>query len=159
MSTRRSFLLARILRLGIQARGLRRINYNGAGPATRGSVLWRLLCSVPILRKPNLWLTDYLLSTSLQEAYQERMDAGRSRQCQAPPASRRSGSRRPGGPYSRVKQVISDEIRQQLAQESAESQSPRPPERRAKPRTDCRGAAAGFIAQRAHIFIVSALSW
>jgi len=77
----------------------------------------------PSYASPNLWLTDYLLSTSLQEAYQERMDAAAAANSQAPPPAAAAA---PGGQVAltpEVKQVISDEIRQQLAQESAESQS------------------------------------
>jgi hypothetical protein len=81
----------------------------------------------PSYASPNLWLTDYLLSTSLQEAYQERLDAAAAANSQAPPPAAAA----PGGQATltpEVKQVIADEIRQQLAQESAESQTAQAPQ-------------------------------
>jgi hypothetical protein len=64
---------------------------------------------------PAFWLTDYMIAMTLQEAYQERMDAN----LQATPYPA-------GGPVGLtpdVKQAIADEVHRQLDQERAEGQS------------------------------------
>jgi hypothetical protein len=64
---------------------------------------------------PAFWLTDYMIAMTLQEAYQERMDAN----LQAAPYPA-------GGPVGLtpdVKQAIADEVHRQLDQERAEGQS------------------------------------
>ncbi len=73
----------------------------------------------PVYSSPSLWLTDYLMAATLQEAYQERQDAGGSFQ---------------GGGYNNsysgqqgltpdVKQAIADEVHRQVAQENLERQA------------------------------------
>src|ERR1035441_10098338 len=65
---------------------------------------------------PSLWLADYMLSTELAEAYQDQA-AGRSQAFNDP---------NPGGSVTvtpEVKQVIANEVQQQLALENAEGQS------------------------------------
>jgi hypothetical protein len=92
---------------------------------------------------PNYWLTDYLLANSLQEGYQERMDAAAAAQ----------GGYDPSGqtPLSpRVKNLIADEVQRQLAQESAESQNAA---RNAMPASN---AAPPILADNnPHVFVVS----
>jgi hypothetical protein len=112
----------------------------------------------PSYASPNLWLTDYLLSTSLQEAYQERMDAAAAANAQAPPPAAAAA---PGGQVAltpEVKQVISDEIRQQLAQESAESQSAQAPQSAApNPEPTAAAPPPALSPNVQHIFIVSSV--
>ena len=69
----------------------------------------------PTYAAPNYWLTDYMLANSLQEGYQEHMDAAATAQGGYDP----SGA--PLSPY--VKNLIAGEVQRQLVQESAESQS------------------------------------
>jgi hypothetical protein len=70
----------------------------------------------PSYAGPNFWLTDYMLAASLQEGYQERVDASGG----APPVYDPSGQ----VPISpQVKNMIAQEVRWQLNQESLESQT------------------------------------
>ena len=64
---------------------------------------------------PNYWLTDYLLAASLQDAYQERLDAGA--QAGYDPSGQAVLS-------PQVKALVAAEVQRQLSQESAESQNP-----------------------------------
>src|ERR1035437_1931184 len=71
----------------------------------------------PVYASPTLWLTDYLIAATLQEAYQERMAGG------APPPQ--DSNFQPGGQVALtpdVKQMIADEVRRQVDQERAEGQ-------------------------------------
>ena len=64
---------------------------------------------------PAFWLTDYLFAMTLQEAYQERMDA-----------NLQGGGYAAGGPVGltpEVKQAVADEVHRQLDMEAAEGQS------------------------------------
>jgi len=64
---------------------------------------------------PAFWLTDYMFAMTLQEAYQERLDAGLQ-----------GGGYAPGGPVGLtpdVKQAVADEVHRQLDMEAAEGQS------------------------------------
>ena len=109
----------------------------------------------PSYASPNLWLTDYLLATSLQEAYQERMDAAAAASAQAPAAPAA-----PGGQViltSDVKQLIADEIRQQLAQESGESQASQAPQAAAPSPEPVSTAPPALSPNAQHIFIVSSV--
>src|SRR5450759_4193288 len=70
----------------------------------------------PSYAGPNYWLTDYLLANSLQEGYQERMDAAGAAQ----------GGYDPSGQVAlspQVKDLIAGEVQRQLAQESVDSQN------------------------------------
>ena len=72
------------------------------------------LTPYPSYAGPNFWLTDYLLAASLQEGYQERMDAGAQ------------GGYDPSGQVAlspQVKNLVADEVQRQLRQESVESQN------------------------------------
>ena len=71
----------------------------------------------PVYASPMFWLTDYLIASTLQEAYQERMAGG------APPPQ--DTNFQPGGQVAmtpEVKQMIADEVRRQVDQERAEGQ-------------------------------------
>ena len=64
---------------------------------------------------PVFWLTDYLFAMTLQEAYQERLDAGLQ-----------GGGYAAGGPVGltpEVKQAVADEVHRQLDLERAQGQS------------------------------------
>ena len=65
----------------------------------------------PVYANASLWLTDYMISTSLMAAYQARADA----QAQAAALSNPT----PLSPA--VKQLIADEVRRQVALENSES--------------------------------------
>jgi hypothetical protein len=71
----------------------------------------------PYYAGPNYWLTDYLLATSLQEGYQERMDAAAAAQAGYDPTGQAFLS-------PQVKNMVAVEVQRQLNQESAESQNP-----------------------------------
>ena len=69
----------------------------------------------PQYLSPALWLTDYVIAMTLQEAYQERMDA-----------NLRGGGYANGGQVGLtpdVKQAVADEVHRQLDLERAEGQS------------------------------------
>jgi hypothetical protein len=61
-----------------------------------------------------LWLTDYLIATTLQTAYQERVDAGLAAQAV------QNESLPPAVLTPEVKQMVADEVRRQLDLERAE---------------------------------------
>ncbi|MGA3025729.1 MAG: hypothetical protein ABSF98_13255 [Bryobacteraceae bacterium] len=63
------------------------------------------------------WLTDYLIASSLQDAWQQQVDAGAAAQAQA--NSYGGGTAALG---SDVKQAIADEVQRQLALENSERQ-------------------------------------
>jgi hypothetical protein len=68
----------------------------------------------PVYASPSLWLTDYLISSTLQAAYQERLDAGLAAQA----AQNEYSSQ--GVMTPEVKQMVADEVRRQLDLERAE---------------------------------------
>jgi hypothetical protein len=70
----------------------------------------------PYYSGPNYWLTDYLLAMSLQDAYQDRMDAAAAAQAGYDPYGQAALS-------PQVKNAIAAEVQRQLNQESAESQN------------------------------------
>ena len=90
----------------------------------------------PTYANATFWLTDYLISTSLQQAYQDRMGAAANAQ-----------------PYPAgvtpltpdVKQAIADEVRLQLNEERAAAQNP----------NAASGAPAFLTDNSAHVFVVS----
>ncbi len=67
----------------------------------------------PVYASASLWLTDYMISQSLQAAYQAQVDA----KIQAAALSN------PAPLTPDVKQLIADEVRRQVALENAESQT------------------------------------
>jgi len=68
----------------------------------------------PVYATPSLWLTDYLIAQTLQDAYQARVDAAAAMQAQ-------NYSATPLTPD--VKQAIADEVHRQLDQERSEQQN------------------------------------
>jgi hypothetical protein len=74
----------------------------------------------PVYASPSLWLTDYLVASTLEAAYQDRMAAAAA--SAAPPMSTYA----PGGPVAltpEVKQAIADEVRRQVDYERAQGQN------------------------------------
>jgi hypothetical protein len=74
----------------------------------------------PVYTSPTLWLTDFLLATTLEVAYRDRMDAGPD--ANMPPAPLYGGDQQVQLTPD-VKQAIADEVRRQLAEENAERQT------------------------------------
>jgi hypothetical protein len=96
----------------------------------------------PIYPTPSLWLTDYALSASLEEAYQEQVDA--------------QGQLAPGGvsvPLSpEVKSAIASEIGNQLSAEEAEGQQVA----QNRPEDPTTGGLPALLADgTSHVFLVS----
>lgn len=104
---------------------------------------------------PNLWLTDYVLAASLQEAYQERMDATADASGAEPPPAAEAGAQPILTPE--VKQIIADEIRQQLALESSESQAARAPQTAPPSPEPVASAPPALSPNTQHVFIVSSV--
>jgi hypothetical protein len=73
----------------------------------------------PVYPSASLWLTDYLISQSLADAYQARQDAAADPQAD-PPAYGASYTGQPLTPEA--KQAIADEVQRQLAEEKNEAQ-------------------------------------
>lgn len=72
----------------------------------------------PVYPSASVWLTDYLISTSLAAAYQARMDAAAAAAANAGP---------PAGAVAltpEVKNLIAAEVQRQIALENAERQTP-----------------------------------
>ena len=89
----------------------------------------------PYYTSPMLWLTDYLIANTLEQAYQERMDAG-------PVAAVNPAYS--GGQVAltpEVKQAVADEVHRQLEQARAEQGAP--------------GASQMFSPNGSNIFVVS----
>jgi hypothetical protein len=70
----------------------------------------------PVYATPSLWLTDYLISQSLQASYEARMAA----QAQADAVA---GAAPPAPLTPETKAMIADEVRRQVALENAEAQA------------------------------------
>jgi len=95
----------------------------------------------PYYAAPNYWLTDYLVANSLQDAYQERMDANVQ------------NAYDPSGQVAlspQVKDQIAREVQRQLQQESAESQNAA---QNVMPAAN--GAPPILADNTAHVFVVS----
>jgi len=92
----------------------------------------------PAYPSAGLWLTDYMLSANLQDAYQQQVDANAN---MSAPGNYSQGALTPD-----VKQAIADEVQRQLAQERSESQNPG---------ADPTSGAPPFAANNPHVFVVS----
>lgn len=94
----------------------------------------------PVYAGPAFWLTDYMIAMSLQDAYDQQMQAAAAAQpvYQAAPDPQ-------AGLTPEVKQAIADEVHRQLDQERMESQSGAPQD-----------GAPGFLSDNStHVFVVS----
>ncbi len=74
----------------------------------------------PVYATPSLWLTDYLVAQSLQNAYAQQQAAQQQAPQQQQDAYNQSAPPAPMTPE--VKQQIADEVRRQIALENAERQ-------------------------------------
>ena len=89
----------------------------GWGPATPWYGFYGgYFAPYPSYAGPNFWLTDYMLAASLQDAYQERLDAAGGDLPVYDPSGQAAVS-------PQVKNMIAQEVRWQLDQESRESQT------------------------------------
>ncbi len=95
----------------------------------------------PYYSGPNYWLTDYLLAMSLQDAYQERMDAAAAARADYDSYGQVALS-------PRVKDLIAAEVQRQLNQESVESQN-------AAMALGANGAPPMLADNYPHVFVVS----
>jgi hypothetical protein len=68
----------------------------------------------PYYANPVFWLADFMIATTLEEAYQNRLDSGAA-SAPPPPAS--------GGLTPDVQQAIADEVQRQVQQEQAQQAS------------------------------------
>jgi hypothetical protein len=91
----------------------------------------------PYYASPSLWLTDYLIARTLEDAYQARVDAAAALQAQ-------NYSATPLTPD--VKQAIADEVHRQLDQERAEQQNQNSAQT---------GAPPLFSNNGSHVFVVA----
>jgi hypothetical protein len=74
----------------------------------------------PVYASPTLWLTDYLVASTLEAAYRERM-------AEASMGNAYANNYQQGGQVGltpEVKQAIADEVRRQVDQERAQGQNP-----------------------------------
>jgi len=79
----------------------------------------------PTYAGPAYWLTDYMIATTLQDAYQQRMDVAAAAAAQTD-AQYGSYQGSPAALTPDVKQAIADEVHRQLDEERAESQGSAP---------------------------------
>jgi hypothetical protein len=70
----------------------------------------------PVYSSPTMWLTDYLVSSTLQSAYEERAAAG-------PPLAGNEYGPGPVALTPDVKQAVADEVRRQVDMERSEGQA------------------------------------
>ena len=98
----------------------------------------------PVYAGPAYWLTDYMIAMSLQDAYNQQMQANAA---PAPAQQDYGYPPAPGGEVALtpdVKQAIADEVHRQLDQERMESQAGGAPQ-----------ATPAFLADNsAHVFVV-----
>lgn len=99
----------------------------------------------PYYRSPTLWLTDYMIASALQEAYQDRLAASAVAQADYQNTSAGAVALTP-----QVKQAIADEVQRQLAQERAEGQNAAQ-----NNIADFSGPPPILADNRPHVFVVS----
>jgi hypothetical protein len=102
----------------------------------------------PAYASPSLWLTDYLVAQSLQQAYQDQAAA------QAQAAAQSASNAAPPAPMTpEVKQAIADEVRRQIALENSERQSLAPS---AMPDPASSGIARMLSDNASHVLVAAA---
>jgi hypothetical protein len=99
----------------------------------------------PVYSSPSLWLTDYLLAQTLEEAYEARMEASAAKSA-AQPAAFGSTPMTP-----EVKQAIAEEVRRQLALENYEAST----SHQNLPDPGSSGLARMLSDHAAHVFVAS----
>jgi hypothetical protein len=92
----------------------------GVGPVVW--LVWVLFRALPYYLDASMWLTDYVISQQLQEAYNAGYYASLQAQSYTPPWSPAPSSYAPLTPE--LKQAIADEVRAQLAAESSSAANP-----------------------------------
>jgi hypothetical protein len=78
----------------------------------------------PVYRSPDLWLTDYLLAENLRLAYEAQLAGNANQPPPPPPADAQAGA---AALTPEMKQLIADEVRQQIEAEKAAALQPAPP--------------------------------
>jgi hypothetical protein len=97
----------------------------------------------PTYAGPAYWLTDYMMATTLQDAYYQEQQAAAAQAAAPPPYYAQPGSQPALTPD--VKQAIADEVHRQLDQERIESQAQAPVQ-----------SGPAFLADNAsHVFVVA----
>ncbi len=101
----------------------------------------------PVYASASLWLTDYMISTSLAAAYQAQVDAGAQAQAQADVAP-------DAAPLTpEVKNLISQEVQRQIAVENAEAA---PQQQDAGPNPAISGVQRLLSDNQSHVFVAGA---
>jgi hypothetical protein len=100
----------------------------------------------PVYAAPSLWLTDYMISQSLQADYQARMAAQAAANQPPPPLPPGQAALTPD-----VKQAVADEVRRQMALEQAEAQTNA---LNNDPNPASSGIARMFSDNQPHVFVV-----
>jgi len=94
----------------------------GWGPSPWFGFYGGYFAPYPAYAGPAYWLTDYMMAQTLQDAYQQQMQANAAAQTSYPAAVTLPGGQL--GLTPDVKQAIADEIHRQLDQERMDSQAP-----------------------------------
>jgi hypothetical protein len=103
----------------------------------------------PVYSSPALWLTDYVVAATLEEAYRQRLEADANAQA-AYGQNYAAGGQAVLSPD--VKQAIADEVQRQLSQERAEGQAV---SRNPNGDPGYGGAPPLFSDNGSHVFLVS----
>jgi hypothetical protein len=105
----------------------------------------------PVYPNASMWLTDYMVSNELQNAYQARVDAQQpGNAAQLPPGTPPPA----GGPVAlspEVKQSVAEEVRRQLALENSEAQANAQSQ---EPDPQSSGIARMLTDGSSHVFVV-----
>jgi hypothetical protein len=107
----------------------------------------------PTYASPSLWLTDYLVAQSLQNAYQQQQAANAAAQ-QQQQSGYDTAAQQPAPLTPDVKQQIADEVRRQIALENAERQQATAPNSMPDPASS--GIARMLSDNSPHVFVAGA---
>ncbi len=107
----------------------------------------------PSYASPSLWLTDYLVAQSLQNAYQQQQAANAAAQ-QQQQQGYDTAAQQPAPLTPDVKQQIADEVRRQIALENAERQQATAPNSMPDPASS--GIARMLSDNSPHVFVAGA---
>jgi hypothetical protein len=110
----------------------------------------------PSYSSPSLWLTDYLVAQSLENAYQQQQTAGQQQQAgyQQQGMYDNNSSQAPAPLTPEVKQQIAEEVRRQIALENSERQNAGGANSMPDPASS--GIARMMSDNTPHVFVVSA---
>jgi hypothetical protein len=104
----------------------------------------------PVYASPSLWLTDYLVAQSLQDAYAQQQAAAAAA-AQQQPQGYDAAPQGPAPLTPEVKQQIADEVRRQIALENAERQQAAAPNSMPDPASS--GIARMLSDNTTHVFV------